>query len=325
MKTRNIIFPILLLCAVISFAKVDIDVGGEVIAGWRWDSREIYPNNEFFIDRVRPKIKVEFDSLSTFSARISFDLNSGFAELKDAVIRYKYGRPLEIGIGQRRKPIGLEDLLGLSDVPAADWTEIHDILDDAGYLDRDIGVWISGKLFQEPYQIEYDLGLYNGNGGDAITSEKQFAGRLIYSPSKFVDLIGSYGTGLDTLGLEWRDAWNIGATASSGDLELGGEYIAGNDVVSNDDFNGYELWARYAFGKFQPYLQYEHCLRKHYYSFEDGMDPLFHDLSDNKKRTHLGLGFEPIEGTRLKVQASYIDDEYETPHTEITIQVHARF
>ena len=325
MKTRIIIFPILLLCAVISFAKVDIDVGGEIIAGWQWDSREIYPNNEFYLRRIRPKIEVDFDTLSTFSAKISFDLNSDFAELKDAVIRYKYGRQLEVGIGQRRKPFGLEDILGLGGVPATDWTELHDILDEAGYLDRDIGVWISGKFFQEPYQIEYDFGIFNGHNGDAITSEKQFAGRLIYSPIKTVDIIASYGTGLDTLGLERRSAYNIGAIASPGNLELGGEYIAGNDIVTNDDFDGYEIWTRYTFGKFRPYLQYEHNFWKPYYSYESGMDPVFADMSERKKRTHLGLGFEPIGGIRLKVQATYIDDEHDTPHNEISIQVYARF
>ncbi|RKZ29443.1 hypothetical protein DRQ36_08605 [bacterium] len=299
----------IVLIATSSFGEVDIDIGGDLIARWQWDSRDIYPNNKFSLERLRPKIKADFGS--GFSGKLSFDLKNGSAELKDADISWKCARSFEIGIGRRRKPFGLEDIIGRWSVPGVDWTEIHERFDDAGYLDRDIGCWINGKLFQEPYQIEYDIGLFNGHSGDIRTSEKQFVGRFIYSPLEFVDFIGSYGTGLDTLGLEWRNAWNLGAILDPGNLELAGEYAEGTDIITEDKVEGYELWARYSFGKFQPYLQYESV----------GTD------TESEPKTSIGLRFEPIDKIRLKLQGTYIniDKTGGVSHSEITLQAHARF
>lgn len=299
-----------MLAILVSFAKVDIDVGGDVIAGWQWDSREIYPNNEFYLDRVRPEIKVDFDTLSRFSAKISFDIKSEFAELKDVAIEYQYNRAIGIGIGQRRKPFGLEDYIDRFSAPGVDWTELHERFDDAGYLDRDIGCWIGGKLFQEPYQIEYDLGLYNGNGGEAITSEKQFAGRLVYSPTKFLDIMTDYGTGLDTLGLERHGAWGFGAITEYANFELAGEYLAGNDIVTNSKVKGYEFWTRYNSGKFHPYVQYE----------------VSEEAEDVKERFHLGLAFDPIDDVRLRLEATHFDDDGRPQqYTDIKLQAQVKF
>lgn len=307
MKKAMAIIPLILLFAELSFAKVDIDVGGEVVAGWEWDSREIYPNNEFYLRRLRAKIDSEFDH--GFTAKMSFDLNSGYVELKDAEIRWEYGRPFEIAIGHRRKPFGIEDLYNLHDAPSADWSEVRELMDDTGYLDRDIGIWVFGKFFQEPYQIEYELGLFNGHGGIPLTSEKQFCGRMTYSPTKFIDVIGSYGTGLDTLGLIWRDSWGIGAIIDPGNFEMGGEFVSGDEIISGAGFDGWHIWARYAIGKFMPYTHYETT------SMEKG----------ETNRTHLGVAFDPIETIRFRAQTTYVGKNDDSPRTEIKFQMGARF
>ncbi len=307
MKKAMVIIPLILLFGNISFANVDIDVGGEVVAGWEWDSREIYPNNEFFLRRLRAKIDGEFEK--GFTAKMSFDLNSGFVELKDAEIVWEYGRPFEIGIGRRRKPFGIEDLYNLHSAPSADWSEVRELLDNAGYLDRDIGIWAMGKFFQEPYQIEYELGLFNGHGGGALTSEKQFCGRMIYSPTGFIDIIGTYGTGLDTLGLIWHDAWGIGAIIDPGSFEIGGEFLSGNEIISGAEFYGWHIWARYTIGKLMPYTHYETTSTK--------------DHETN--RVHLGIAFDPIEKIRFRMQTTFVGADENSPRSEIKLQIGARF
>jgi hypothetical protein len=308
MNPRLFIASFILFCGFVT-AKVDIDVGGEVIAGWKWDSREIYPNNEFYLRRIRAKLDADFISEDSFliSTRLSFDLNSSFAGLRDAYIEWKQSRAFSVGIGRRRKPFGIEELLGLNDSPSADWSEVHALLDDTGYLDRDIGAWIIGKFFQEPYQIEYDFGLFNGRDYDVRTSEKHFSGRLIYSPNKSIDIVGSFGTGIDSLGLEWRNAWEIGTIAQYLGGEFGGEFITGNSILSGEEFEGWQAWVKYSIGKFTPYVHYESISEE----------------SDSENRAHLGVAFDPTTKTRLCAQTSFIESD--SPRSELKIQASARF
>jgi len=314
MKKAIFLIALSLQCGSV-LAKADLDVGCEVIGGWRWDSREIYPNNEFYLRRIRPKIDVDFDSLGRFSAKVSADLNSDFAELKDAKVEFKLDRRLELGFGRKRKPFGIEDLFGLRNIPSANWTEIHEISESAGYLDRDVGVWGAGKLFQEPYQIEYELGLYNGAGGSALTSEKQFAGRLILSPLRFLDLVCGFGMGLDTLGLERRSAWNAGFVFDPAGFEVAGEMVAGEYLENGRGFEGFQVWARYYRGRFAPYIQFEMTETQ----------PAKAAETVAERRGHLGFSFDPNEYIRLKLQASYIDDDGESPRGDFSAQVYARY
>jgi len=309
MKKAMVIIPLILLFGDISFANVDIDIGGEVVAGWEWDSREIYPNNEFYLQRVRTQIEVEFDTLDRFKTEISFDLNIDGVELKSAELIWVYGRQFELGIGHRRKALGIEDLYNLHSAPSAYWSEVRELLDNAGYLDRDIGIWAMGKFFQEPYQIEYELGLFNGHGGGALTSEKQFCGRMTYSPTGFIDVIGSYGTGLDTLGLLWRDAWGIGAIIDPGNFEIGGEFLSGNEIISGAEFDGWHTWARYTIGKFMPYTHYETTSTE----------------AHETNRVHLGIAFDPIEKIRFRMQTTFVGADENSPRSEIKLQIGARF
>lgn len=308
MKHWLIFVAILFFCGVAG-AKVDVDLGGEIIAGWKWDSRDIYPNNEFYLRRIRAKVDADFlsaDSLS-FSARLSFDLNSSFAGLRDVNIEWQQSRAFNAGIGRRRKPFGIEELFNLRDAPSADWSKIHGLLDDVGYLDRDIGAWVLGKFFQEPYQIEYDIGLFNGRDFDTRTSEKHFSGRLIYSPTKSIDIVGSFGTGMDSLGLEWRNAWGIGAIAQPWKGEIGYEYIAGNSVHNAEEFSGWHVWSKYKLGKFAPYVHYE--------SITEDLFP--------ENRTHLGVAFDPITDIRFRAETIFIESD--SPRSELKIQASARF
>ena len=158
--------------------------------------------------------------------------------------------------------------------------------------------------------MEYDLGLYNGYGGVSLTSEKQFAGQLIFSPTEFLDIIGSYGTGLDTLGLERRSAWGFGAIAEYANFELAGEFLAGNDIATNGELKGYEIWARYNMGKFHPYMQYE----------------ISEETEEAKVRLHFGLAFDPIDDIRLRLEAMHIDDDDEPQqYTDIILQAQVKF
>ncbi len=317
--SRIAIFLLALFCT-ISFAKIDVDVGGDIIAGWSWDSREIYPNNEFYLDRVRPKIEVDFDTLDRFSAEISFDLNFYGAELKDVELDYKYSRAIGFGIGRRRKPFGVEDLFRRWSSPGVDWTELHGSLDDAHYLDRDVGLWAKGKVFQEPYQIEYEIGIFNGRDDEVITSEKNYAGRLIYSPSKSIDLIFSYGNGLDTLGLKFRDGIGVGAILEFGDLDCAGEAIFVQDMDRGKAITGYQVWVRYFVGNFAPYIQFE--------ALEDlwnNPDDPDCSIDNRQKRFHLGLTFDPVYNIRLRLESIHDNIETEPQYTTIKLQAQVDF
>ena len=333
------IFRVAAFFSIIAFSlagKVDIDLGGEIVARYTWDSCEIYPNNEFALRRIRPKIKI--DAGDGFSGKISFELKNEVAELRDAMLEWKMSRALEIGAGRRRKPFGIDETMGMWEIPGVDYSAVHGVMDDTGYLDRDIGFWLAGKFFREPFLIEYDLGLYNGHGGyDPKTSEKQFAGMLIYSPHSAFDIVFSGGLGMDTLGLKWCGAWGIGGILrpDSIPVELAAEYATGKDIYTGEsnilgqienNICG-QIWLKYSFWKFTPFIQYEFSNVEFLWVDNDPyFDPLFERWPYENKRTHFGLIYEPIDKIRLKLQAGYIDDYLdEAEHAEIVFQVHARF
>lgn len=311
MRKRLFFLSFLLSCFVL--AETNVKLCGEVATRWRWDSREIYPNNKFELVKLRPKIVADLDS--NFSAKIAVELSTGKADLKDAEVKWTFGRPFSLALGKRRKPFGLENIYGTWSAPGVELTEVTDLFDDAGFLNRDLGIWACGKFFSEPYQIEYDFGLYNGHGGLARTSEKQVVGRVVYSPLKILDFTASLGAGMDTLGLEWRNAWDIGTMFKWRKLEIAGEYASGKDIYTKNDIEGYQFWTRYKIGKFRPFVQFEKAITEIASS----------EYFERKQRTHIGLMFEPIKAIRLRAQASYVDDSDDSPHTEIFIQAHARF
>ncbi len=307
--TGRSIFLILLILPTLLFSEVDIDLGGDFIAEYRWDSREIYPNNSFNLLRARPKLEAEIDE--DIEIDIATEIGEGVLELKDAKIEWEYDRYLGLGAGRRRKPFGLDNIVGLWDGPSLSYSELHGTADDAGYLSRDIGFWVFGKAFQEPFQMEYDLGAYNGHDGNAITSEKQISGRLIFSPHDVVDITGSYGTGLDTLGLKWRSGWSVGGIFDNERIAGAAEYMAGKDIVTEQDIEGWQLWFKLALGRFTPSIQYERSRRG--------------DKDWEKTRLHIGTSYMLREEIKLRIQASQLDDKDTESHTELSISVAAKF
>ncbi len=312
---RNFAFLLIIVITIVSLTESEqnIDLGVEFATVWAWEFSDQEPSNAFIIQRLRPKLIADLGY--NFSFKLTVELENGFAQLKDAKLQWKYNKQLKIGIGRRRNPFGLENIYSFWSIPGVDWSLIHNLFEESSHHDRRIGIWVQGKLFQEPFKIKYDFGLYNRfdiYAGEQETSDKHFSSQIVYSPQKFLNVVLSLSSGIDMLDLDRRVAYGIGADIKIIGIEIAGEYASGEDLISETtseaDIEGYQFWARYDIGRFQPYVQHE-----------------FSDNGKEKKHTSLGCRFKLTKNTRIKLQTTYIDKESDNPYNEFCIKAHAKF
>ncbi len=312
---RNFAFLLIIVITIVSLTESEqnIDLGVEFATVWEWEFSDKNPSNVFIIQRLRPKLIADLSHNFTF--KLTVELENGFAQLKDAKLQWKYNKQLEIGVGRRRNPFGLENIYNFWSIPGVDWSLIHDLFEKSGHHDRNIGVWVQGKLFQEPFKIKYDFGLYNRfdmYAGEHETSDKHLSSQIVYSPQKFLNVVLSLSSVSDTLDLNRCVAYGIGASIKIIGIEIAGEYASGEDpfseTTSEADIEGYQFWARYDIGRFQPYVQHE-----------------FSDNGKEKKHTSLGCRFKLTKNTRIKLQTTYRDKKGDEPYSEFSIMAHAKF
>ncbi len=304
---RKAFYFLFIITSITLFSQTKLELGGQFAMGYTWDSREIYPNNSFGFIRLRPRISGKYGD--NVKLRISTELRKGTPELKDATFTYTLNRAFEAGTGRRRKPFGRDEETGLYSMPGLGYSELHEITDDGGHNSRDIGFWISGRLFKRPYRTDYDLGIYNGHGDIARTSEKHFAGRLTFSPFSFIEIMACYSRGLDTLGLTQKDAASIGTFISYDSLIVCLDYTKGQDLFRNRNIEGHQAWAKYTLGKFTPLIHYEYAKKSPAATI----------------RLHTCSGFTINEMLCLKTQLTHFHDENKMQYSQIGIAMFARF
>jgi polyhydroxyalkanoate synthesis regulator phasin len=105
-------------------------------------------------------------------------LEGGSAALRDAWIEAAYFDYAKPRIGQYKVPFDREFLTSAFSLQLID----RSIASSAFSLQRDIGVQLSGKFFQD--QLNYAVGMFNGSGANQSNQDQNFmyVGRLVYTP-----------------------------------------------------------------------------------------------------------------------------------------------
>jgi hypothetical protein len=206
------------------------------------------PSSVFEMRRVRFGTNFAYDGWIT--GKMEAELTGDAARLTDGYIDVALADAFAIRAGQFKKPFGLlelesntriitieravrirgvEDLVG---VPG----ETHWLLDESGYLGRQIGVMVHG----EAGGLAYAAGMFNGEGSNADEElgSKAYAGRLAYAVAEPL-VVGGAVSVQPTGVFDGED--EVYATAWSLDAQWGGfrepglrvmaEAMAGDDPL----------------------------------------------------------------------------------------------
>ena len=189
----------------------------------------------FSLRRARPTLSGEL--LKSLKFKISVDLVKSPA-LLDALVEFEPSKALGVRFGQFLVPFSLESVTPTAELDMINRAAVIDTLSpgrDNGSSGRDIGA-----VFYGTYSIlEYTGGLFNGAGINKsdTNSHKDWAGRLVLRPFKFLALGGSLYRGRQsataTDPLLKRDREGFDAALVFRRASVKGEYLhATDDVVS---------------------------------------------------------------------------------------------
>lgn len=251
-------------------------------------------DNTFRIRRVRLSVN------GNLTKNLSYSIQGDFSRspmLVDAYVKYNPCKEFAIQAGQFKLPFTLENPINPLNLEIFDYSESvqklvgYSDVCGVGTLGRDIGIMVSGNLFQPEGKdfslVTYYVGIFNGNGANILdnNNRKDIVGRIEIHPMlKSLTLSGSYYHGYyfkDTINNGLRDRWSAGLQYNDGDLVIRGEYIQGTTgynvytwgnhdgysmTVSEDFFNSRGFYAvagyNFRFGKdhsqtLMPVLRYE--------------------------------------------------------------------
>lgn len=182
--------------------------------------------------------------------------------LLDAQIEYEPTKAVGLRFGQFLVPFSLESVTSTADTDMINRTTVVDNLAagrDNGSSGRDVGAVLYGSWSI----LEYTAGLVNGAGINKsdTNNHKDFSGRLVLRPLKFLAVGGSLYRGKQTVAadepLVARDKEGLEAVLSVKGVTVKGEYIhAKDDLVSKSGWyvQGGCLFLK---GKVQPLVRYE--------------------------------------------------------------------
>ncbi len=201
------------------------------VEGIAWDKGV----DTFSLRRVRPTLSGEL--LKNLKFKVSVDLVKS-PVLLDALVEFEPSKALGVRFGQFLVPFSLESVTPTSELDMVNRTAVVDTLSpgrDNGSSGRDIGA-----AFYGTYSIfEYTVGLFNGAGINKsdTNSHKDWAGRVVLRPFKFLALGGSLYRGRQsataTDPLLKRDREGFDAALVLKRISLKGEYLhATDDLVS---------------------------------------------------------------------------------------------
>ncbi len=191
--------------------------------------------NTFSLRRAR--IGLSGDILKNLKFKILVDVMKSPA-LLDALVEFEPSKILNVRVGQFLVPFSLESVTPTRDLDMINRAAVVDTLvpgRDNGSSGRDIGTALYGS-----YAIfEYTVGLFNGSGINKTdtNSHKDWSGRLVVHPFKFLSLGGSLYLGKQdsTPGapLVRRDREGLEAALILKAFSLKSEYIhAQDDLIS---------------------------------------------------------------------------------------------
>ena len=150
-------------------------------------------SSNFEMRRVR--LRLDVDVGDWISARIQPDFAMGNLRMADAYVDFALSDYFAFKVGQFRRSFSLLELTsstifptiergvrirGLSDYVAGVVGEQYEILNESGYIGRDLGASLRGGTDR----FGWEIGVFNGEGSDAADSndEKSVATRITASP-----------------------------------------------------------------------------------------------------------------------------------------------
>jgi hypothetical protein len=165
------------------------------------------PNDQdesgFKLDKVR--IEVSGDANQDYSYKVSFDLATGSAALKDAYVQWKIADNFRATMGQFTKPVLMESLISDKNLLFYQRTALGEF-----FRPRDTGLMLGGSFDT----IEWSISAQNGttaSGAQTKESDFNYSARLAANlmgagTGKRVE--GAYGAAQDTnltVGVAWAD------------------------------------------------------------------------------------------------------------------------
>lgn len=189
------------------------------------------------------RLQVSGDLGHDYSYKVSFDLESGTAELKDAYVDWKITDGIKGRWGQYKMPMTRSGLISRQKLLFLERTVIGDELDD-----RQLGIAVSGQFEQVNFWINAQ------NGLDDVTKDMFYNARVTFDimGDGVAQIEGAYGAG-DALGLTVGGAigedssldnglvWVIEAALTSGPFSIAAE-IADFDTDIGGDLADSTPW-----------------------------------------------------------------------------------
>lgn len=234
-----------------------LSINGYVHVQWLYDFRETAAPRQGF-DLRRARIEVRYD-LADAAAEIEVGCDELEVTVKDAYLEYRVSPALGFVAGLRKMPFSREELTPVSKLLVIERSEMNDMFGDAGFLGRDIGLALEGKLPWVPIRVEYAAGVYNGNGDRAFEDyddAKQFGERLTVQPAEQLTLGLSATQRNDSLTGRVVTAYGADVSWQRGKATVDAEVLTGNRGPERRMLGAYLLGA-YRLGAFEPGLRLE--------------------------------------------------------------------
>ena len=201
------------------------------ILGTVWDN----DIDTFNLRRVRLGLSGEL--VKNLKFRLAVDLVKS-PVLLDALVEFEPSKAAGLRFGQFFVPFSLESLTPTYDLDLINRSAVVDTLSpgrDNGSSGRDIGTVFYGSASV----LEYTVGLFNGSGSNKTdnNSHKDWSGRVVLRPAKFLALGGSIYRGRLTPSADAptvrRDRDGLDAVLTIKVFSLKGEYLhAVDDTIS---------------------------------------------------------------------------------------------
>jgi len=192
----------------------------------------------FKLDKVR--IEIAGDVGQDYAYKVSFELNSGSAELRDAYVTWKVADTVKGTMGRFKKPVLRSGLGADKNLLFQERSAL------GGFFDaRDTGLMFSGNF----ETIDWSIAAQNGL--DSKQDELNFAARITANlmGAGVGKVEGAYGAGQDTnlmVGLAWTDdqsmddgqAIAVEAAMTSGPFSIAAEAVAFDEGFSASQGGG---------------------------------------------------------------------------------------
>lgn len=189
---------------------MEMRLGGSFQSDYRYYAEEERADNRFDIRRARLSFNGQLTRWFRFGMEYEFQGNET-SNLIDAYGEAVYGSG-GLRFGQFQEPFSLEALEKNNAVLFAE-RSIGYYLSPA----RDVGVMLYNSFFQDSLYL-YG-GLFNGDGDDGSArgnehDEPELAARVVLSPFKFIDYIGSDEKDSGKIDLSWIQSLQVGVSGT---------------------------------------------------------------------------------------------------------------